>query len=81
MKIKCMKCEAMATWFYMPSDSVGCYCDDCVPRGCSCNFACDEDGNLILDKNKEDFVEFKDDKGRLLPCCEYDFFEDGIEDE
>lgn len=81
MKFKCMKCGALAVWIYMPSDGNYNYCDDCVPRGCDCNYDCDENGNLILDDTGESFVEFKDDKGRLLPCCEYDFFEEGMEEE
>jgi hypothetical protein len=34
-------CGKMATYFHMPSSSVvdnRYYCDDCVPRGCSCNW-------------------------------------------
>jgi len=34
------------------------YCDNCVPRGCSCNE--DENGKEQLDS-----------KGRKYPCCEY----------
>jgi len=81
MKTKCMVCNALATWIYMPSDSNGNYCDDCVPRGCSCNIDCDEEGRLILDETGEEFVQYKDEQGRLLPCCEYDFFEEGIEED
>ena len=39
MKQKC-DCGNIATWLYMPSSSSKenpFYCDDCVPRGCSCN--------------------------------------------
>jgi len=81
MKEKCMKCGALAIWIYMPSDGNYNYCDDCVPRGCSCNFSCDEDANLILDEETNEFVQDKDEQGRLLPCCEYDFFEYGIDEE
>ena len=35
MKIKC-KCGKLATWYYMPSEHNWVYCDNCVPRGCSC---------------------------------------------
>ena len=38
-KYKC-DCGKLATWVYMPSyrDSDNDFsCDDCVPRGCSCN--------------------------------------------
>lgn len=31
----CCKCGKVAQWCYMPGGE--CYCDDCVPRGCSCN--------------------------------------------
>lgn len=39
---KLLKCECgkLAVWTYMPaSDYYGHYCDDCVPRGCTCNWA------------------------------------------
>jgi len=44
-KFKCINCNSnkLATWIYMPgySNSIkyeeDCHCDDCVPRGCSCN--------------------------------------------
>lgn len=39
-KIKCCKCsKQIATWYYMPGGLTNgdFYCDDCVPRGCSCN--------------------------------------------
>lgn len=31
----CCVCGKEAVWCYMPGGE--CYCDDCVPRGCSCN--------------------------------------------
>lgn len=33
------KCGKKAVWFYMPArdDNHYAYCDDCVPRGCSCH--------------------------------------------
>lgn len=35
---KCSCCNKIATWIYMPSgDGKRWYCDDCVPRGCTCN--------------------------------------------
>lgn len=35
---KCSRCNKMATWLYMPgTNSIMFYCDDDVPRGCSCN--------------------------------------------
>lgn len=71
MKARCDKCNIMARWNYMLShnDDAGYYCDDCVPRGCSCN--------LDPDTNTEDRDEF----GRLLPCCEYHYSDDGYDDD
>ena len=37
---RCRKCEKkIATWIYMPAtyEDELLACDDCVPRGCSCN--------------------------------------------
>jgi hypothetical protein len=65
IKHQCDKCEKIAVWLYMPGRG-GYYCDEHVSRGCSCNE--DENGNQMLDK-----------EGRELPCCEYDYFEKGIE--
>lgn len=65
-KYKCHSCKEIAVWDYMPSGVDLYYCDDCVPRGCSCQT--DDDGN-----------DLKDDLGRLLPCCEYDYNIDGWE--
>ncbi len=45
------------------------YCDVCVSRGCSCNWDPDTD------------IEDKDEAGRSLPCCEYDYSEEGYNDD
>jgi hypothetical protein len=81
----CDKCaDAPAQWDYMPSGPAQKYCDDCVPRECGCNFigkatpdeaigqAADETGNVIF---WADYfpAERRDERGRRLPCCEYDF--------
>ena len=71
-KASCEKCGRMAVWEYMPSDGDGIFCDDCVPRGCSCNVIDWEDPS----PNPE---QHRDDLGRLIPCCEYWFFEDGVD--
>lgn len=73
MKIKCCMCENIAVWFYMPGRTDGdikndFLCNDHIHRGCSCNI----DPNTL--------VEDTDDKGRLLPCCEYDYDEEGYEE-
>lgn len=54
--IPCIECGKKATWSYMPGDEN--YCDEHVPRGCSCNQ--DENG-----------IEALDPEGRKYPCCEY----------
>lgn len=36
MKYKC-KCNNIATWDYLPGSDNDVFCDECVPRGCSCN--------------------------------------------
>lgn len=64
-------CEAVAVWEMAPCDSFGEWCDDHVPRGCSCN-AIDLWDDLSTEQER-------DEKGRLLPCCEYDFKPEGFE--
>lgn len=76
-------CGKLATWHYMPSCSDDCdgfycectrgMCDECVPRGCSCNLI---DGS----ENSTSDEEFRDDLGRLLPCCEWDEEPHGVDD-
>ena len=69
VKVRCDKCHAkIATWNYMPRE-FGYYCDDCVPRGCSCN--------LLGDENDESRIEDTDEQGRLLPCCEFEYSRNG----
>jgi len=63
MQYKCHICNKKATWDYAPSSPVlefynRFFCDDCVPRGCSCQ--CDEDGMPYTDSN-----------GKEYPCIEY----------
>jgi hypothetical protein len=83
----CIDCVAVATWFYAPStDGKDSYCDDCVPRGCPCNYEYiksidpeygiepPEDGELVswmwVDKECGHW-EHLDDQGRRYPCCEF----------
>ena len=64
----------MAVWFAMSFD--GAWCDDCVPRGCSCNkFPPDYATEETMDK--VEWVEVLDEQGRKLPCCEIWFDKDG----
>ena len=71
MKIKCRKCDKFATWCYLPGNCTNddYSCDDHVPRGCSCTLN-EITGEPILDE-----------KGRMLPCCEFDYYEKGWEEE
>jgi hypothetical protein len=68
--IKCNNenCNSKAVWFYMPSSNIE-YCDECVPRGCSCNTNHDDDDG---DELEQDIDEF----GRKYPCVEYYYIED-----
>jgi hypothetical protein len=87
------KCNNVAVWDLLSArEGEECYfCDDCVPRGCSCNhnqrfiptvgnnMPTEEDGSVIwLDENTWTWV---DEQGRELPCCEYHYQEEGFETE
>lgn len=86
-------CGQIAVWNFMPSSSYKIspyYCDDCVPRGCSCNneyitefLPSEKDGveNVnwkYLDKEKTIWTTM-DEKGREFPCCEFDYDKEGFE--
>jgi len=76
-------CGKVATWDYMPGYSGGANsysCDDCVPRGCSCNH------RYLELPDKEDYpfkwIDDKtwvsvDEQGREYPCVEYSYDEEG----
>lgn len=66
--------KRLAVWNYAPSDGRGdvMYCDDHVPRGCSCN------NYTELPRFHPEAEESTDEQGRLFPCCEYWFDEDGF---
>jgi hypothetical protein len=92
-------CGKMAVWFYMPGyegkkDEQPYYCEECVPRGCSCNHYSTrgddysppgEDG--IYPTESDQPVKWLDDhtwtsvdeQGREYPCCEYDYDEKGFD--
>ena len=69
MKMQCQNCSEYAVWVYMPAEHEGYFCDNCVPRGCSCN----------IDPGTE--LEDTDEHGRLFPCCEYLFEPKGFDNE
>jgi hypothetical protein len=83
MKIKC-KCKKVATWVYAPGsepDISGRYadntfpyfCDDCVPRECSCtkyeDTSIDDEGYLL------------DDKGCRIPYVGFWYEEGGFDED
>jgi hypothetical protein len=55
----------------MPSPGDQYACDSCVPRGCSCN---------RIQYTGDDPTEHTDERGRLLPCCEWDYEPHGHDD-
>ena len=71
-------CGKKAVWLYMPSytgpQHNDYYCDDCVPRGCSCNAELKD--NCIDDGNSDNYYQPLDDKGREYPCCEFFYIKD-----
>lgn len=75
MNKRLCKCGKIATWLYMPGDDDWGCCDNCVPRGCSCN---EEpiDGNWD-NINENNWIEKLDDKGRKFPCCEWWYQKEG----
>ena len=53
-------------------------CDDCVPRGCTCNsYPLDEDWENTDPNNWQQEL---DEQGRELPCCEWGYEEDGYDE-
>lgn len=81
-KTKC-ECGKLAVWNYLPAkeNEQSYYCDDCVPRGCSCNHELKE--NIDYDspeaQKPENYIERLDNKGRKLPCCEYVYEPEGFD--
>lgn len=72
--------QALAVWYYMPSDGPdlpSCACDNCVPRGCSCNQEL-KDWDRYDDEDyfndPDNWVEELDEKGRRFPCCEWGYY-------
>jgi len=97
MKLKC-KCGKIATWLYMPGSDLqdDAKCDDCVPRGCTCNtfptiYEDAEDKYEISPKGiegkdwewveKDEYFRDLDGEGRELPCCEWWYNEEGWDED
>ena len=84
-------CDKIAVWLYCPGCNhiKGDYqCDDHVPRGCDCNhIRMSSPGSELPTSEDEPYkwiVEGKvwttlDSSGREFPCCEWGWFENGIE--
>lgn len=84
-KYKCYECDKLATWSYMPATEnftleETYLCDDHVPRGCTCNQTwepIDGDKNNGDESNWKMVSEILDKNGKKLPCCEWQYCEDG----
>ena len=66
-------CGKDAIWIYMPYNpniTNPYYCDDCVPRGCTCNKE-PKDGNWD-NLDESNWIQPKDEKGREYPCVEFE---------
>lgn len=80
-------CGKMAVWAYAPAGSEDYCCDECVPRGCSCNVRLksgkievyNELTEQVINRD-DDYETMKDEKGRELPCCEWDYKPAGVID-
>ena len=70
MKKTCLKCDNTAVWDYAPNGRYY-YCDEHVPRGCSCNY---KESQMDAENPELEF----DEQGRDLPCVEYDYNEEGF---
>ncbi len=72
-------CGVPATWEYSPGFSSltnSYFCDACVPRGCSCQ----TEGVYNDDGEVEDEIYLRDSEGRLLPCIEFEYCEEGFDE-
>lgn len=64
----CNTCAQIASWLYMPGGDLA--CDECVPRGCSCNLE-PKDGDYD-NLDPKNWAEPLDNKRRFFPCCEWE---------
>ena len=87
-KQKCDHCDNLAVWLYMPKGDLS--CEKCVPRGCSCQMelkpGVEETYEVIADdldiisNPDEDYEQLTDKEGRLLPCIEWTYCEQGFDE-
>ena len=81
-------CGKNATWEYLKGGN-SYSCDDCVPRGCSCNntYVETDDPEYLpegIEGKDWKWVEpgvwtYIDEQGREYPCAEYSYSEDGFD--
>ncbi len=71
MKYLCNQCKTVAVWNYAPGKGDTYCCDIHVPRGCSCNL-------ILNDDMYQTEVEETDEQGRLYPCCEWNYSNNGF---
>ena len=100
MEFELCNCGKKAVWLYSPGFSSGnspFFCDDCVPRGCSCNHRYvnvdayippldnpdlpTEEDHPIKWIKENEIWCCVDENGREYPCVEYFFDEEGFENE
>ena len=85
-------CGNIALWVYLPGFSFGdnpYFCDDCVNRGCMCNYRFIDEEELPNGDEGKDWIwvevdvawVFLDEKQREYPCMEFDYEPDGFERE
>lgn len=82
MDQKCFKCGKPATWYYAPGKEEDIACDDCVPRGCSCNWELKpgvKEINYGEGNKEEDYYEPVDELGRKYPCIEWMRFDEDLQ--
>ena len=90
-------CGKLAVWIYEPGFSNGSpfFCDDCVPRGCTCNHYYVDVNSYhppLENPNSPEesdhpikWIEIDkiwcrvDEKGREYPCCEYGYDQNGFD--
>jgi hypothetical protein len=90
---RCASCGALAEWHDAAAKDSMAFCDQCVPRGCTCRIIdCEQDiaGRLVLEErpNGQTFVwtaydgpeprQELDGFGRMLPCLEWDHYPGGF---
>ena len=85
-KLAC-NCGKLAVWSYIPASDIRKnreFCEDCVPRGCSCETEYIE-YECFPPKDRSDWIWIEenvswcyvDELGRKSPCCEFWFDENG----